>query len=100
MKKKLKKAANEVVAAPPKPRAVTVQFVLFSSESARRFDPANYMCLENVGVVKVTVKCDRGTSESQSVVTVHYRTVADTAQEHSDFVPTEGVLTFSPGQDT
>uniref|UniRef100_A0A8R1DGN3 Calx-beta domain-containing protein n=1 Tax=Caenorhabditis japonica TaxID=281687 RepID=A0A8R1DGN3_CAEJA len=62
------------------------------------FDPPHYTCLENVGNVYLTVKCDRGTVSEDSTVTVHYRTIADTAQEHSDFVPTEGTLTFEPGQ--
>ncbi|TKR60574.1 hypothetical protein L596_027801 [Steinernema carpocapsae] len=38
-------------------------------------------------------------SRQPCVVTVHYRTVAETAQEHSDFVPVEGYLTFEPDQD-
>ncbi|VDM47119.1 unnamed protein product [Toxocara canis] len=62
------------------------------------FDPAYYVCLENIGAVKVRVKCDRDGIEEPVIVTVHYRTVADTAQEHSDFIPTEGVLKFETGQ--
>ncbi|PIO69550.1 Calx-beta domain protein [Teladorsagia circumcincta] len=38
-----------------------------------RFDPAHYMCLENVGTIKVKVKCDRGTADPNCTVTVHYR---------------------------
>ncbi|CAB3396772.1 unnamed protein product [Caenorhabditis bovis] len=61
------------------------------------FEPANYTCLENVGDVRLTVKCDRGSVPDDTTVTVHYRTIADTAQEHSDFEPVEGTLTFAPG---
>ncbi|VDM77676.1 unnamed protein product, partial [Strongylus vulgaris] len=57
------------------------------------------MCLENVGTIKVQVRCDRNAADPNCTVTVHYRTVADTAQEHSDFVPVEGTLTFKPGED-
>ncbi|ETN82216.1 Calx-beta domain protein [Necator americanus] len=63
----------------------------------KRFDPAHYMCLENVGTIKVKVHCDRGAADPNCTVTVHYRTVADTAQEHSDFIPVDGMLTFTPG---
>jgi hypothetical protein len=54
------------------------------------------MCLENVGTINVIVVCDRSGLTEPAVVTVHYRTIADTAHEHSDFVPTEGVLRFDP----
>ncbi|VDM60633.1 unnamed protein product [Angiostrongylus costaricensis] len=61
------------------------------------FDPAYYVCLENAKTVKLKVRCARGSTDPNSTVTVHYRTVADTAQEHSDFIPVEGMLTFKPG---
>ncbi|VDL73415.1 unnamed protein product [Nippostrongylus brasiliensis] len=86
-KKKLKRKAEELVE--PLIKKLDVAVV--------EFDPAHYMCLENVGTIKVKVKCDRGSVDENCTVTVHYRTVADTAQEHSDFVPVEGMLTFKPG---
>ncbi|CAD6193813.1 unnamed protein product [Caenorhabditis auriculariae] len=61
------------------------------------FDPPHYTCLENVGDIVLKVKCDRGSVGEDTTVSAHYRTVADTAQEHSDFIPTEGTLTFPPG---
>ncbi|CAI4223354.1 unnamed protein product [Auanema sp. JU1783] len=85
-KKKLQQKANELVEPLiEKQNMVVVQF-----------DPAHYMCLENIGVLKVTVRCDRGTADANSQVSVHYRTVADTAEENTDFVPVEGTLTFGP----
>lgn len=62
------------------------------------FDPACYVCLENAGSVKVRVKCETEEIDVPVVVTVHYRTIADTAQEYSDFLPTEGILKFEHGQ--
>ncbi|VDO12419.1 unnamed protein product [Haemonchus placei] len=88
-KKKLKKKAEELIEPLVKKSEVVVV----------EFDPAHYMCLENVGTIKVKVRCDRGAADPNCTVTVHYRTVADTAQEHSDFVPVEGMLTFKPGDD-
>lgn len=37
------------------------------------FDPPHYTCLENVGNVHLTVKCDRGSLPEDTTVTVHYR---------------------------
>lgn len=88
-KKKLKRKAGELVE-PLIKKADTVVV---------EFDPAHYVCLENVGTIKVKVRCDRGAADPNCTVTVHYRTVADTAQEHSDFIPVEGMLTFKPGVD-
>ncbi|KAI1728051.1 sodium/calcium exchanger protein domain-containing protein [Ditylenchus destructor] len=70
---------------PSKPKQVVV-----------RFDPTNYMCLENVGTIAVSVSVDRGSLQVATRVIVHYKTVPDTAQEHEDFIPTEGLLTFQP----
>uniref|UniRef100_A0A1I7XHY5 Calx-beta domain-containing protein n=1 Tax=Heterorhabditis bacteriophora TaxID=37862 RepID=A0A1I7XHY5_HETBA len=86
-KKKLKKRAEELI----EPLIKKAQMIIVE------FDPPHYMCLENIGSLKVKVKCDRGAVDENSVVSVHYRTVADTAQEHSDFIPIEGTLTFHPG---
>lgn len=72
--------------------------VLKQTMATIEFDPPHYTCLENVGDVYLTVKCDRGSVPEDTTVTVHYRTIADTAQENSDFTPTEGTLTFEPGQ--
>uniref|UniRef100_A0A7E4UWF2 Sodium/calcium exchanger 1 n=1 Tax=Panagrellus redivivus TaxID=6233 RepID=A0A7E4UWF2_PANRE len=89
--KRLRKKSKEIMSEmmPEKPKQVAVQF-----------EPANYMCLESIGVLKVTVKCDRGSLEVPTRVSVHYRTVADTAQEDDDFIPVEGDLIFKPGEDT
>ncbi|GMT10142.1 hypothetical protein PFISCL1PPCAC_1439, partial [Pristionchus fissidentatus] len=84
LKKKAKELAQDVE---KKNDFVTVQF-----------DPAHYMCLENIGDVKVRVVCDRGTTNPASTVTVHYKTVEDTAQAESDFKPVQGVLTFAEGE--
>ncbi|CAJ0961744.1 unnamed protein product, partial [Mesorhabditis belari] len=70
----------------PKNKYVTIEF-----------DPAHYMCLESCGTVKLTVKCDRGLCDPNSTVSVAYKTVADTAQEESDFIATQGTLTFKAG---
>ncbi|EYC30998.1 hypothetical protein Y032_0004g1895 [Ancylostoma ceylanicum] len=88
-KKKLRKKAEELI----QPLVQKINMVVV------QFDPAHYMCLENVGTIKVKVRCDRGAADPNCTVTVHYRTVADTAQEHSDFVPVEGMLTFKPGEE-
>ena len=58
------------------------------------------MCLENVGTIKLTVKCDRGSLEVDTRVTVHYKTIADSAQEDDDFIPAEGDLVFKPNETT
>ncbi|KAJ1351859.1 hypothetical protein KIN20_008022 [Parelaphostrongylus tenuis] len=86
-KNKLKKKAEELVE----------QRKQKQDEVVVEFDPVHYVCLENVDTIKVKVRCDRGSTDPNSTVTVHYRTVADTAQEHSDFIPVEGILTFKPG---
>ncbi|KAI1727170.1 calx-beta domain-containing protein [Ditylenchus destructor] len=87
--KKLKRQVSEDASLlplmPSKPKQVVV-----------RFDPTNYMCLENVGTVAVSVSVDRGSLQVATRVIVHYKTVPDTAQEHEDFIPTEGLLTFQP----
>uniref|UniRef100_A0AC35FWV6 Calx-beta domain-containing protein n=1 Tax=Panagrolaimus sp. PS1159 TaxID=55785 RepID=A0AC35FWV6_9BILA len=85
LRKKSNQSQNSFM--PEKPKVITVQF-----------DPVNYMCLENVGTIKLTVKCDRGSIEVPTRVSVHYKTVADTAQEDDDFIPVEGDLIFKPGE--
>ncbi|KAI6229995.1 hypothetical protein M3Y99_01107900 [Aphelenchoides fujianensis] len=86
-KKSATMAANGSAFMPDKPKEVLVQF-----------DPANYMCLENVGDVHVSVKVDRGSLQIPIVVLVDYKTVADSAQEHDDFIPTSGTLRFDAGE--
>uniref|UniRef100_A0AC34RN84 Calx-beta domain-containing protein n=1 Tax=Panagrolaimus sp. JU765 TaxID=591449 RepID=A0AC34RN84_9BILA len=85
IRKKSQELINEMM--PHKPKQVTVEF-----------DPANYMCLENIGVIPIKVKCDRGSLEVPTKVTVHYKTYPDTAQEDDDFIPAEGVLVFKPNE--
>uniref|UniRef100_A0A914QE82 Calx-beta domain-containing protein n=1 Tax=Panagrolaimus davidi TaxID=227884 RepID=A0A914QE82_9BILA len=87
LRKKSNQSQNSFM--PEKPKVITVQF-----------DPVNYMCLENVGTIKLTVKCDRGSIAVPTRVSVHYKTVADTAQEDDDFIPVEGDLIFKPGETT
>ncbi|VDP13962.1 unnamed protein product [Heligmosomoides polygyrus] len=62
-KKKLKRKAGELVE-PLIKKADTVVV---------EFDPAHYVCLENVGTIKVKVRCDRGAADPNCTVTVHYR---------------------------
>lgn len=56
------------------------------------------MCLENVGALAVKVKCDRGSLQVPTKVTVHYKTEADTAEDDLDFIPAEGDLVFRPDE--
>uniref|UniRef100_A0A915EII4 Calx-beta domain-containing protein n=1 Tax=Ditylenchus dipsaci TaxID=166011 RepID=A0A915EII4_9BILA len=87
--KKLKKQVSEDASLlplmPSKPKQVVVGF-----------EPVSYMCLENVGAIPVHVVVDRGSLQVATRVQVKYRTVADSAQEHEDFIPTQGTLTFPP----
>jgi hypothetical protein len=56
------------------------------------------MCLENVGTLELSVKVDRGSISIPTVVTVDYKTIADSAQEYDDFVPVRGTLRFEPNE--
>ncbi|PAV62843.1 hypothetical protein WR25_08116 isoform B [Diploscapter pachys] len=87
--KKLKEVIEEEITQQPEKRKENMIII--------EFNPAHYMCLESVGDVKLKVTCDRGGADSKSTVQVHYRTIADTAQEQSDFIPKEGTITFPPG---
>ncbi|KAF7629969.1 hypothetical protein Mgra_00009042 [Meloidogyne graminicola] len=70
---------------PNKPKQVTVSF-----------DPSEYCVLENVGTVELRCVVDRGSLAVSTEVTVTYTTIADTAAEYEDFIPTQGVLIFGP----
>uniref|UniRef100_A0A158P9X3 Sodium/calcium exchanger 1 n=1 Tax=Angiostrongylus cantonensis TaxID=6313 RepID=A0A158P9X3_ANGCA len=59
----LKKKAQELI----EPRTQKQDVVVVE------FDPDYYVCLENVKKVKVKVRCDRGSTDPNSTVTVHYR---------------------------
>ncbi|KAL7079277.1 hypothetical protein ACQ4LE_001318 [Meloidogyne hapla] len=72
---------------PDKPKQVTVGF-----------DPAEYCVLENVGTVELRCVLDRGSLAVSTEVVVNYTTIADTAAEYEDFIPTQGVLTFGPSE--
>ncbi|KAL3115582.1 hypothetical protein niasHT_014259 [Heterodera trifolii] len=74
---------------PDRPKQVTVGF-----------DPVEYCVLENVGTVELRVTVDRGSLVVPTEVSVNYATVPDSALEHEDFVPTQGVLTFGPNEST
>lgn len=80
-------ASSQLPLMPDKPKEVVV-----------RFDPTDYVCLENVGTINVRVCVDRGSLVVPTTVQCHYKTVADTASEYEDFVPAEGMLTFAPNQ--
>lgn len=60
------------------------------------FDPIDYMCMESVGSIAVGVRVDRGSLQVPTRVRVKYKTIADSAQEHEDFVPVRGELVFQP----
>uniref|UniRef100_A0A183BVT1 Sodium/calcium exchanger 3 n=1 Tax=Globodera pallida TaxID=36090 RepID=A0A183BVT1_GLOPA len=68
--------------------------------SRSRFDPVEYCVLENAGTVELRVTVDRGSLVVPTEVSVNYATVPDSALEHEDFVPTQGVLTFGPNETT
>uniref|UniRef100_A0A7E4UVP9 Calx-beta domain-containing protein n=1 Tax=Panagrellus redivivus TaxID=6233 RepID=A0A7E4UVP9_PANRE len=61
------------------------------------FDPCHYICMENVGTVKLHVKVDRGSLTDPTRVTVSYKTIQDTATEGSDYEGVQGTLVFEPG---
>ncbi|MFC0216231.1 Calx-beta domain-containing protein [Paenibacillus chartarius] len=62
-----------------------------------RFDPKSQIIWanENTGTVTATVYRVGG---SYGALTVDYSTFADTAKEHSDFIPAKGTLTFAEGE--
>ncbi|KAE9556747.1 hypothetical protein FO519_000153 [Halicephalobus sp. NKZ332] len=80
VRKKSEEVINDLM--PEKPKHVTV----------------DYMCLENVGTIQLKVKCDRGSLQVPTKVTVHYKTYPDTAEEDKDFIPAEGHLVFKPSE--
>ena len=60
------------------------------------FSPAQYICMENVEKVLVNVEVDRGSIQESTVVTVHYKTIEDTAKAGTDYEPVQGIITFLP----
>ncbi|XP_059806819.1 sodium/calcium exchanger 3-like isoform X1 [Hypanus sabinus] len=62
------------------------------------FEPANYQCLENCGLVTLTVVCRGG--EQNSTFYVDYRTEDGSANAGSDYEYSEGTLIFKPGETT
>ncbi|XP_048378191.1 sodium/calcium exchanger 3-like isoform X1 [Stegostoma tigrinum] len=62
------------------------------------FEPANYQCFENCGLVTLTVVCKGG--EQNSTFYVDYRTEDGSANAGSDYEYTEGTLIFKPGETT
>ncbi|XP_067831181.1 sodium/calcium exchanger 2-like isoform X3 [Heptranchias perlo] len=62
------------------------------------FDPANYQCLENCGLVTLTVTCKGG--QQNSTFYVDYRTEDGSANAGSDYEYSEGTLIFKPGETT
>ncbi|CAI5450514.1 unnamed protein product [Caenorhabditis angaria] len=89
IQKKMKKGSKDAQA--------SEHLVKKQNTAVVEFDPPHYTVLENCGDVILTVKCDRGSCPDDTTITVHYRTIADTAQENDDFKPAEGTLTFPPG---
>ena len=62
-----------------------------------RFDSASFDVNEDAGEATITVVRDEGTS---GTISVDYATVAETAQEGSDYIAVNGTLTFEDGQET
>ncbi|XP_072405376.1 sodium/calcium exchanger 3-like isoform X1 [Chiloscyllium punctatum] len=62
------------------------------------FEPANYQCFENCGLVTLTVVCKGG--EQNSTFYVDYRTEDGSANAGSDYEYSEGTLIFKPGETT
>ncbi|XP_067875210.1 sodium/calcium exchanger 3-like isoform X2 [Heterodontus francisci] len=62
------------------------------------FEPANYQCFENCGLVTLTVVCKGG--EQNSTFYVDYRTEDGSANAGSDYEYSEGTLIFKPGEMT
>ncbi|XP_032870151.1 sodium/calcium exchanger 3-like isoform X1 [Amblyraja radiata] len=60
------------------------------------FEPANYQCLENCGLVTLTVACKGG--EQDGTFYVDYRTEDGSANAGSDYEYSEGTLVFKPGE--
>lgn len=65
-----------------------------------RFRPCHYICVENIGTLKVYVKCDRGSQKDvQTIVSVDYYTIEGSAKANEDFTPIQGTLVFNPEDD-
>jgi len=62
------------------------------------FHPAHYSVMENVGTFNVTVV--RASGDLKDTVLVDYKTEDGTASAKDDYIPTNGVLTFGPGETT
>lgn len=62
------------------------------------FHPAEYTVVESCGTCYVTVV--RVGERLFDTVYVDYETIQGTAEEHSDFEPTKGVLCFAPGENS
>ncbi|XP_043934502.1 sodium/calcium exchanger 2 isoform X2 [Protopterus annectens] len=60
------------------------------------FDPCEYQCLENCGIVTLSVVCEGG--EGKSTFYVDYKTEDGSANAGADYEYTEGTLIFKPGE--
>ncbi|XP_075462968.1 sodium/calcium exchanger 2 isoform X1 [Ascaphus truei] len=60
------------------------------------FQPCNYQCLENCGLVTLNVACQGG--DGVSTFYVDYKTEDGSANAGSDFEYSEGTLIFKPGE--
>jgi len=60
------------------------------------FDPSHYTCFESVGSLEVYVT--RSGGDLSRTVMVDYKTEEGTAEANSDYVYTEGTLTFYPNE--
>ncbi|XP_018411511.1 PREDICTED: sodium/calcium exchanger 2 isoform X1 [Nanorana parkeri] len=60
------------------------------------FQPCNYQCLENCGLVTLTVACQGG--DGTSTFYVDYKTEDGSANAGSDYEYSEGTLIFKPGE--
>uniref|UniRef100_A0A914QQD4 Uncharacterized protein n=1 Tax=Panagrolaimus davidi TaxID=227884 RepID=A0A914QQD4_9BILA len=60
------------------------------------FSPSQYICMENIGKVLIQVEVDRGSFQEPTIVTVHYKTIEDSAKAGDDYEPIQGIITFLP----
>uniref|UniRef100_A0A914PYD3 Sodium/calcium exchanger 1 n=1 Tax=Panagrolaimus davidi TaxID=227884 RepID=A0A914PYD3_9BILA len=60
------------------------------------FSPSQYICMENIGKVLIQVEVDRGSIQEPTIVTVHYKTIEDSAKAGDDYEPIQGIITFLP----
>lgn len=75
--------------------SATVQ--ISDNDAQIAFNPSSYTVDENAGIVTLTVT---RTQSTDSTLTVEYATVRGSATENSDYIPTNGIITFAGGETT